>query len=111
MDGETAKTIRGNMQRSRDRLIAARDRLQDAKLACEKNAAALCSHCQEITCEEVKENCKLAMDEFGNYIGGAVNRLGKEIPLFSENFSNSGKSSSDLPLGFIKKKTSCNNTA
>ena len=78
----SSKDVRSSIQKARENLQEAQQLLRETNIECRKKVASYCTLCQSIACEQITENCHLAMDKFKHYIGGSVNRFGK-FQLFS----------------------------
>lgn len=79
LNNATAEVLIKGLQATRKALQKAREKVRDAKVACERNAGSFCNICEEITCSEITEECKLAMDKFKHFVGEKVDEFGKEI--------------------------------
>lgn len=79
LNNATAEVLIKGLQAARKALQNAREKVREAKAACERNAGSFCNICEEIACSEISEECKHAMDKFKHFVGEKVDKFGKEI--------------------------------
>ena len=78
LNNATAEVLIKGLQATRKALQKAREKVCNAKVACERNAGSFCGICEEIACSEIKEECKMAMDKFKHFVGEKVDKFGKD---------------------------------
>ena len=82
LTNKTAEILMKGLHATRLALQKAKETVKEAKVACERNAGSFCNICERLACDEISEECKLAMDNFKHFVGEKVDKFGKGILLF-----------------------------